>query len=749
MKEPMNRKRAWNLKLHLFWLLAVGLASSGVAQTTDRGATHIRGKQAKAALVVGNADYVGAALVNPVNDARAVRDVLTKLGFAVEYLENGTKRGMEEAVDSFSASLEKGGVAVCFFAGHGLQVKNENYLQPLKAKLKSEADVRYECVSASWVLNKMGEANTGVNLLMLDACRNNPFGRGMRGRSGGGGLATMDAPVGTLIAFATAPGTLAKDGVGAKNSPFTTAWLAEVGRPQSVEALFKRVRQRVHTATAKEQTPWLVSSLIGEFAFVDPAGLAEKIPVAPKETPAMPPPPVTVEPEANLRAKLLMATSFSGKLYINGSGGYPLGGGTETRFVDMSPGEYQLKVEGPSGIWEETVMLTGGKETRVEAKVQRANPAMVKPEPPVSPPVVVRPPAPQVGAFADVSAPLLSTVRPATSLTPIASAKNGPAPLPRTEAPRPKLPTPAAALGDQTVILVCMLVDGKQASVMLPKKPVNIRTSTGKLSIPWGSLREIKFVQFEGRTEARVIYPSGYVTSGTLLDREIQLRGLDGQPNTFNYRVVQSLSNPNLGGFTRDTELLTRDMIGELVQADQSKRGFVEFSVHELKGKRFSTIIPTPLIAKASLGKESGMPENQYVIHSIYGDRFVGRIKPEDFIFNDEEKLTKSQKLQKGDELVFEIAPLDIGGGYLKFDLFDGSSIVARTDNFNIETDGVVARIGSLSKAERIREFWSFRADGGMIVQGRPVAKKLNLRMLIDSQLINIDWTQIKSITLP
>ena len=264
------KRQKWLVELNCALLLAGGFSSIVLAQNTDRGAIHIRGKQTKAALVIGNADYAGAPLVNPVNDARAVRDVLTKLGFAVEYLENGTKRGMEEAVDNFSESLEKGGVAVCFFAGHGLQVKNENYLQPLKAKLKTEGDVRYECVSASWVLNKMGEANTGVNLLMLDACRNNPFGRGMRGRSvAGGGLATMNAPAGTLIAFATAPGTLAKDGVGAKNSPFTSAWLAEVGRPQSVETLFKRVRQRVHTATAKEQTPWLVSSLIGEFAFVN------------------------------------------------------------------------------------------------------------------------------------------------------------------------------------------------------------------------------------------------------------------------------------------------------------------------------------------------------------------------------------------------------------------------------------------------------------------------------------------------
>jgi len=260
-------------------LLGIGLALALLPAwgQTERGKISFStttSSAPRAALVIGNASYAGdARLANPINDARAVRDALKGLGFTVEYLEDGTLREMEASVNKFTRRLSEGSVGMCFYAGHGLQVGGENYLQPIDAGIADEVDVRFKCLSANQLLDKMAHAGSSVNILMLDACRNNPFTRSFRkSRSvGGGGLANMQAPEGTVIAFATAPGKLAADGAG-DHSPFTAAWLAEVKRPQPVETLYKRVRQQVHTATRKKQTPFLLSSLVGEFAFVPVTG---------------------------------------------------------------------------------------------------------------------------------------------------------------------------------------------------------------------------------------------------------------------------------------------------------------------------------------------------------------------------------------------------------------------------------------------------------------------------------------------
>ena len=161
------------------------------------------------ALVIGNSDYREAPLRNPVNDARSMTRALQKLGFTVIAKENLTQEGMNEAVREFGDRLTSGTVGLFYFAGHGMQVKGKNYLIPIQSGIKCEDEVPYRAFDANQVLAKMDSARNGLNLVILDACRNNPFERSFR--AGQEGLAPMDAPSGTLIAYAAKPGMRSKD----------------------------------------------------------------------------------------------------------------------------------------------------------------------------------------------------------------------------------------------------------------------------------------------------------------------------------------------------------------------------------------------------------------------------------------------------------------------------------------------------------------------------------------------------------
>lgn len=165
-------------------------------------------KNSHTALVIGNSAYKFAPpLKNPANDASDISAVLKKLGFDVTTLLNASQQEMDEAIGDLGRRLAGGGVGLFFYAGHGAQVNGENYLLPVDANLKSEADVKYKAVNAGQVLTGMGEARNGMNIVILDACRDNPFPRSYR--SSKSGLAEMEAPKGSIIAFATAPGNTA------------------------------------------------------------------------------------------------------------------------------------------------------------------------------------------------------------------------------------------------------------------------------------------------------------------------------------------------------------------------------------------------------------------------------------------------------------------------------------------------------------------------------------------------------------
>jgi hypothetical protein len=229
-------------------------------------------QQSRVALVIGNARYAEAPLKNPVNDARAMAAALKARGFEVLFRENATKAQMESAVADFGEKLNEGSTGLFFYAGHGVQVQGRNYLLPVDARIVSEQRMRLEAFDVEAVLDQMQAARSKVSMVILDACRNNPFER--RFRSTGAGLAQLNAPEGTLIAYATAPGKVAADGDG-NNGLYTQEFLKALATPGlKVEDVFKQVRINVSRASDGTQVPWEASSLTGDFYFVPPAPVA-------------------------------------------------------------------------------------------------------------------------------------------------------------------------------------------------------------------------------------------------------------------------------------------------------------------------------------------------------------------------------------------------------------------------------------------------------------------------------------------
>ena len=232
----------------------------------------------RVALVVGNGGYDPANITrldNPVNDARLMASTLETVGFEVSLVTDADRESMNEAIEEFGRRLKVEGrdaVGLFYYAGHGVEAKGRNYLIPLGAEIGSELEFQSSAVRAQYVLDWMEHAGNRLNMLILDACRDNPYG-GKRG--GKRGLERMDAPSGSLIAYAAGPGKTATDGDG-ENSPYTLALAQTLVEPGlKVEEVFKRVRIRVEEQTGEDQTPWENTSLKGDFYFVPPREVDE------------------------------------------------------------------------------------------------------------------------------------------------------------------------------------------------------------------------------------------------------------------------------------------------------------------------------------------------------------------------------------------------------------------------------------------------------------------------------------------
>ena len=220
----------------------------------------------RVALVIGNARYEAAPLANPANDARDMAQALRDMGFHVLEARDATKAEMEKALGSAREALTgRRGVGLLYYAGHGLQLDWRNYLLPVDARPRNAADVRREGLDVQQVLDAFRDAGTRMNIVVLDACRDNPFGSSASGR----GLAQMDAPAGTLLAYATAPGHLAEDGSATSgNGLYTGHLVKEMRRPHArIEEVFKRVRLQVRQQSQGRQVPWESTSLEDDFVF--------------------------------------------------------------------------------------------------------------------------------------------------------------------------------------------------------------------------------------------------------------------------------------------------------------------------------------------------------------------------------------------------------------------------------------------------------------------------------------------------
>jgi uncharacterized caspase-like protein len=249
----------------LLFLLQFLLCEAAFSQ----GNLNSSGLEKRLALVIGNGKYAySMELANPVNDARAMKQALINVGFDVDEYENLDQGDLKMAIDFFGKKLKQYSVGLFFYAGHGIQSKGSNYLIPVNANLQSEQQVEYDCVQADRVLGQMEAAGSKINIVILDACRNNPFERSWSRSVNGTGLAFMNAPSGSLIAYSTSPGRTASDGSGS-NGLYTSALLENIKTPGiNILQMFQNVRRTVSSKSEKQQIPWESTSLTNDFFFV-------------------------------------------------------------------------------------------------------------------------------------------------------------------------------------------------------------------------------------------------------------------------------------------------------------------------------------------------------------------------------------------------------------------------------------------------------------------------------------------------
>jgi uncharacterized caspase-like protein len=343
-----------------------------LAQARDITVEAMRSEK-RVALVIGNAAYAVGRLNNPVLDARAMAQVLRGLGFEVLAREDVDHQKLRRAIADFGERIAGGGVGLFYYSGHGLQVNGRNYLVPVDAELKSERYVGAEAVDVDSVLAQMHEAKTRVNIVILDACRNNPFAQ--RFRSPHMGLAFMDAPAGTYMAYSTAPGSVADDGEPGKNGTYTAELLRTLQEPGlKIEDVFKRVRVRVQQRTSQRQNPWDASSLTGEFFFELSTASAAPVP-----GPASPP-SITAEIERQYGTLAIRARVAGIEVWLDEQkvGETQTGGDLVLRNVAVGPHRVKGRKAGQKD-WERGVDVAVNQRAEVLIDIEPVRPETTPP----------------------------------------------------------------------------------------------------------------------------------------------------------------------------------------------------------------------------------------------------------------------------------------------------------------------------------------------------------------------------------
>lgn len=271
--------------LMLVMMLVASFAVTAQTTSATRGASVVRAESSekRVALVVGNGRYAHLGkLENSVNDAADIARVLKKIGFEVIHVQDSNRQGFFSAMKQFRQSIQQGGVSLFYYAGHGIQSNGVNYLMPIDAGADDEVTVRNSGVPLDEVLGLMSEARSGLKIVYLDACRNDPPQLKRSTRSSARGLTEVPKAQGTIIEFSTNPGNVALDGkAGDRNSPYTAALLKYIERPGlQIEQLGKLVRAEVMGATNGKQEPWTSSSITNDFFFVAPKDGQQQIIVA-------------------------------------------------------------------------------------------------------------------------------------------------------------------------------------------------------------------------------------------------------------------------------------------------------------------------------------------------------------------------------------------------------------------------------------------------------------------------------------
>lgn len=330
-------------------------------------AATVGAQEVRTALVVGNSNYqLFGNLANPQNDARDVGLALEALGFRVTTLLDATERELMNAIRDFGSELSRNkGVGLFYYAGHGIESEGKNYLIPVDADIRAQDEVRFSSIEMGFVLSKMESARNPTNIVILDACRDNPLPAEARS-AGSRGLSIVEAPTGSLLVYATQPGNVAADGRG-RNSPFTEAFLEHLATPDvDVELMLRMVRQSVMEATANQQVPWTNSSLTRSVVLARGSASAAQETVAGSTT-------TTTGGRADGVPEIIVTeygaltvdTIMPGDLFFDGRFMTSMSAGAEVMLPRVEAGTYTVEIRYADRTETREVTVTGGQRARV------------------------------------------------------------------------------------------------------------------------------------------------------------------------------------------------------------------------------------------------------------------------------------------------------------------------------------------------------------------------------------------------